>query len=127
VARVVKHTSEELTQMQADELDRLVEELVIGGRPGPEIVRHIRENWSKSAKRLGEKSAKGVPEYSRSSAGMCFIMEVMQRKGFSPEVGPDNAMWFSKEGKERPRSPWTGNIVKTTAIAAVLAMREDKP
>jgi hypothetical protein len=47
VAGVVKHRSEALTHMQADELDRLVEELVIGKRPEPGVILRIRRSWAK--------------------------------------------------------------------------------
>jgi hypothetical protein len=40
-----RYTAEELLAMQPEELDRLIEALVIGGRPGVEIVRRMHEGW----------------------------------------------------------------------------------
>jgi hypothetical protein len=116
-----RYTAEELMNMNPEELDGFLGTLVIGGRPAPEMVRCIHEGWLRLSK--SEETAHDAPEYSRSSAGMCFIFETMRRKGFSPEVGPDDSQWFSKEGKEYPRTPWAGNILKSTAIAAVLAVQ----
>jgi hypothetical protein len=66
---VARYTAEGLTQMRADELERLVETVVIGSRPG--ILRKIHESWLRRYK------------YSGSYEGMGLLMERMRENGFS--------------------------------------------
>jgi len=112
-----RYTAEELMEMKPEELGELVERLV--GRPEPDIVQAIHESWL----RKNSRPRQLVPEYSSSYMGLHYVMKTIESMGFSVEVGPDDAMWFSKDGKEHPRTLWAGSLPKTIAITAVLAVQ----
>jgi hypothetical protein len=133
------YTPEELTQMQADELDSIVERVVIGTRPEPGVVHRIRRSWAKMvmrrnpsrgcAPKTGQREYGGpggdsqLPEYSGSYEGMGLIIEKMHGKGFSVTIEPSGSVRFVKDGKEIAYSLmlWDVSLPRTVAIAAVLA------
>jgi hypothetical protein len=137
-----RYTPKELTQMKADELDRLVEKVVIGTRPEPGMVHRIRLSWAKMVMRQNPSRGcaphtivregwggfgwdSDLPEYSGSYEGMGLIIEKMHGQGFSITIEPSGSVRFVKDGKETAYSlmSWDVSLSRTVAIAAVLAVQ----
>jgi hypothetical protein len=129
--RVKGMKPEALEKLPSEELDNLVEKLIFGRRPGPGILRRIRDSWLQHYLRWSANSCvaflprQQVPEYSGGYEGMGFVIEKMQGKGFSVTIEPSGEVRFVRNGKETKYSlsGWDVNLPKTVAIAAVLAVQ----
>jgi hypothetical protein len=115
------YSAESLAALSDMELDDVVEEMVIGGRPEPGLLQRIKRG---AVRRYGQLRGNGSeqPSYSSSHAGVGLIMEGMLAKGFTVAVAPGGVVWVAGNGRELK---YVGGVTmpRAVAIAAVLAVQ----